>query len=243
MPLRNPFKRNNILERADSLVVSDQEFSDVTVSGAKTLEEEQSIEYQLSEIDDSGVFIPPTDAAIKPSFWYTKSNTSLKSSTHRSLFNDSEPFSISRESFDSYRRSFDISACSPMTSLDSSRRSIESSLVLSPRPSMTLEEQRNADWPEDQEDRMIFEDVKLDENKQPAAARKRSIFARFSDSREATPVPESQTSTMGIKASHSFQLFTGRRRGQSGQEAELASMPRVMHSGTGTTPVVMVEGV
>src|SRR6266516_5752452 len=48
---------------------------------------------------------------IKPSppeqkgFW-NRSTASTTSSNQRSLFNENEPFSISRESFDSYRRSF-----------------------------------------------------------------------------------------------------------------------------------------
>lgn len=48
----------------------------------------------------------PSPTTEKPSFWHSKSNTSTASSNHRSLLNENEPFNISRESFDSYRRSF-----------------------------------------------------------------------------------------------------------------------------------------
>lgn len=41
----------------------------------------------------------------KKSFWQ-RTPTSTTSSNHRSLLSDNEPFSISRESFESYRRSF-----------------------------------------------------------------------------------------------------------------------------------------
>ncbi len=49
----------------------------------------------------------------KESFW-RKSGMSRSSSNHRSLVDENEPFSISRESFDSYRRSFvSLSFCIP----------------------------------------------------------------------------------------------------------------------------------
>jgi hypothetical protein len=48
----------------------------------------------------------PSPQHEKPMFWHSKSNTSTTSSNHRSLLAENEPFSISRESFDSYRRSF-----------------------------------------------------------------------------------------------------------------------------------------
>lgn len=41
----------------------------------------------------------------KKSFWH-RTPTSTTSSNHRSVFSENEPFSISRESFESYRRSF-----------------------------------------------------------------------------------------------------------------------------------------
>jgi hypothetical protein len=48
----------------------------------------------------------PSPPNTKPTFWHSKSNVSTASSNHRSLLSENEPFSISRESFDSYRRSF-----------------------------------------------------------------------------------------------------------------------------------------
>lgn len=75
------------------------------------------------EINDSGVYLPVCTTSpytsvpllTRPSqpspterknFWSTKSNSSTNSSTnHRAMLSD-EPFNISRESFDSYRRSF-----------------------------------------------------------------------------------------------------------------------------------------
>lgn len=57
------------------------------------------------EINDSGVYLPPSPPERK-GFWHTKSSNSVTSSNHRSVISENEPFNISRESFDSYRRSF-----------------------------------------------------------------------------------------------------------------------------------------
>lgn len=47
--------------------------------------------------------VPQPSPTEKPSSWYRSPTTTA---SHRSALNDNEPFSISRESFDSYRRSF-----------------------------------------------------------------------------------------------------------------------------------------
>lgn len=59
----------------------------------------------LAEINDNGVFVHPAPME-KPAFWQSRSNSSLASSNYQSIFTDNETFTISRESFDSYRRSF-----------------------------------------------------------------------------------------------------------------------------------------
>jgi len=59
-------------------------------------------------VNDSGVYLPPSPPD-KRSFW-RRTPTSTTSSSHRSALSENEPFSISRESFDSYRRSFVRSA-------------------------------------------------------------------------------------------------------------------------------------
>lgn len=62
-----------------------------------------------AEINDSGVCLPPSPTEERKSFWgHTNSSrsTTTTSSGHRSLLRENEPFFISRESFDSYRRSF-----------------------------------------------------------------------------------------------------------------------------------------
>jgi hypothetical protein len=101
---------------------------------------------------------------------------------------------MSRESFDSYRRSFDISARSPIScfsdseSMLASRTSLDSSRL-------SLQERRRADWPEDlvleDDDEAAFEDVRLGEDTAPAVVikviaaeqvtpmKKKGLFARF----------------------------------------------------------------
>lgn len=60
----------------------------------------------IAEINDSGVYLPPSPTE-KKNFWgTTASRSTTSSSLHRCAFDENEQFNISRESFDSYRRSF-----------------------------------------------------------------------------------------------------------------------------------------
>ncbi|KAF3483245.1 uncharacterized protein GIQ15_02569 [Arthroderma uncinatum] len=175
---------------------------------------EEPNEYKMSVVSDNGVYLPPSPTE-KKSYWQRPS--SRKAS--RNLLDENEPFSISRESFDSYRRSFDISARSPVsqhsdtaasrTSLDSrlSRtcpRSIASGTSLEPPNSSDRDEVEDP-----------FEDVSLTDDSRP---KKRGFFSRFGDSPAG-----SQTTQGKSSSSHNFH-FPGRRRDQVGQGAELASM-------------------
>jgi len=101
MPIRSFFKRSVAFEPVEA----DKEFRNAAVTGATTEEEKSQEEVQLADITDNGIFVPPPPVH-KPGFWQTRSNSSLASSNHRSIFSDAEPFNMSRESFDSYRRSF-----------------------------------------------------------------------------------------------------------------------------------------
>ncbi|KAI9819830.1 MAG: hypothetical protein M1827_006399 [Pycnora praestabilis] len=164
-------------------------------------------------VNDSGVYLPPSPPE-KKSFWRRSNNSSAASSNHRSMLSENEPFSISRESFDSYRRSFDISARSPVIqpeanpprqSLDSRNARVPRSAVNAgrfERPQPTAEEG--------------FEDVGLNDEAKP---KKRGIFSRFGDSSDSPASADSRPSS----SHHGFHL-TGRKRGQSGQGAELGNM-------------------
>ncbi|KAF4444351.1 hypothetical protein F53441_11163 [Fusarium austroafricanum] len=165
-------------------------------------------------VNDSGVYLPPSPTEEKEQ-WPRKYLSTRNSTDTRSSFGDIEHFSISRESFDSYRRSFDISARSPMPSTDfPARQSLDSARF--PRlPRSAVE--RSFDQPPTAEER--FEDVGLDDHKQqqqqPAAQtqpQKRGFFSKFSD-KDGSSNP-----------SVSRFLMHGRKRAQSGQGSELTPM-------------------
>ncbi|KAH7095846.1 hypothetical protein FB567DRAFT_41721 [Paraphoma chrysanthemicola] len=233
MPIRNPFRRAGAPEATDDSPrnAAENGFKDATVSGAKPLQMPDSAEYKLSEINDSGVYLPPSPHQEKPAFWHSKSNTSTTSSNHRSLLADNEPFSISRESFDSYRRSFDISARSPIDcggetyprqSLDA-RRSVDTRRSLdvrrsraTPRSSMQQHRESTDQVPEEG-----FEEVGLNDEPKPQPQKKRGLFARFGDNNHADEKKQEDRPP----SSHHFSL-TGRKRAESGGGAELKPMPR-----------------
>ncbi|KAF3043484.1 hypothetical protein E8E12_009508 [Didymella heteroderae] len=230
MPIRNPFRRAPGAEAAEA--PADNGFKNTAVSGAKPLEIKDTTEYKLSEINDSGVYLPPSPQQEKPTFWHSKSNVSTTSSNHRSLLAETEPFNISRESFDSYRRSFDISARSPVTditaetypraSLDA-RRSVDTRRSLDVRRSRaTPRSSMQQGRPSESTDRVPeegFEDVGLNDEPKPAP-KKRGIFSRFGDNSNADNKTDERPSS-----GHHFSL-TGRKRAESGKGEELKPMGR-----------------
>ncbi|KAJ5091860.1 hypothetical protein NUU61_006730 [Penicillium alfredii] len=176
--------------------------------------ESEPPEYQMSVVNDSGVYLPPSPPE-RPSFWRGYSG-SARSSNHRDLVNENEPFSISRESFDSYRRSFDISARSPVTHSDAlpSRTSLDSRVS---RIASSSAAQSNSVERFDSMKEEPFEDVGLHEEVKP---KKKGIFARFGDSSgdaQQASGAKSSTSSFGFH-------IPGRRRGQSGGGSELGAM-------------------
>ncbi|KAF2276088.1 uncharacterized protein EI97DRAFT_473979 [Westerdykella ornata] len=263
MPLRFPFRRAG----ATDPVLGDQQgavergFEKTPVTGSRPKDIKEPVEYKLSEINDGGVFLPPSPIE-KPTFWHSRSNTSTTSSNHRSLLSENEPFNISRESFESYRRSFDISARSPIPeyfdnrprlSLDArhsldARRSLDvrrsrarprSSLQEQRPSSSTADESPHADADAEQE----FEDVGLDDEPKPAP-KKKGLFARFggeSSHENGAAGSEEKSSGSGV-SSHLHFGFPGRKRAQSGQGAELKSMSRAAESAQGEART-QVEGV
>ncbi|KAG9547623.1 hypothetical protein KCU86_g6178, partial [Aureobasidium melanogenum] len=204
MPIiRNPFRRTEDAARAVE-PQSDRR----NVSAPRSIEIKEPAEYKLSEINDSGVYLPPSPTERK-NFWSTKSSSSTNSSTnHRAMLSE-EPFNISRESFDSYRRSFDISARSPIIAPEGRpRQSLDSSYHRQPpRSSLAL----NRPLPTADEG---FEDVGLDDPK----PRKRGFLSRLTDSTDDGPDARPTSSH------HGFHFGSGRKRGQSGQGAELKPM-------------------
>ncbi|KAG6014859.1 hypothetical protein E4U54_004757 [Claviceps lovelessii] len=168
-------------------------------------------EYKMSVVNDSGVYLPPSPTEEK-SHWPSRRYLSSRGSTDtRSSSGDMEHFPISRESFDSYRRSFDVTARSPIASNDSfGRQSLDSARFS--RPPRSAMDGRFVDRePPTAEE--VFEDVGLDDYMQQP--RKRGFFSKLTDSQDAS----------GQQNVSRF-LMTGRKRGHSGQGAELTSISR-----------------
>merc|ERR1711981_782020 len=239
MPIRNfnPFKKaptaQEIYEQNNGIRNStDKGFQDAAVKAATPIEIKEPPEYKLSEINDSGVYLPPSPPAKeKPNFFSRTTTSTSKSSqrTDRSSLAENEPFNISRESFDSYRRSFDISARSPIPVHDTPvRQSMDSRRNLnaySPRPSFqqsreSFQNSRESFQRESVENK--FEDVGL-HDEPSVQQKKRSFFSRFGEDKPEAATTEAKPQT----ASNRFLsgITGGRKRGQSGTGSELGSMP------------------
>ncbi|PQE11193.1 pumilio like proteiny domain family member 6 [Rutstroemia sp. NJR-2017a BVV2] len=206
MPIRNPFAKRTDVQSglqplSDENAASRTSFERVSTVGSrassmsiKTGKSEGPPEYKMSE---------------KKSFWPRRAgNISATSVNTRTTSNDDiDPFPISRESFDSYRRSFDISARSPISPVDGygSRQSLDS--VRMPRmPRSAIGDRRFDRQPPTAEEG--FEDVGLNDeaNKQhQQQTKKKGFFSRIGD--DAFHMP-------------------GRKRGQSGTGEELGSIPK-----------------
>ncbi|KAK6958070.1 hypothetical protein Daesc_000863 [Daldinia eschscholtzii] len=211
MPIRNPFARRpgalNLDIKDENIrpgVYSPQSgFEKVDIIGSKA---SSSLSIRSMKSRDTGDY-KMSDKAL----WPRRSAASRTSMDTRSSFGDIEHFSISRESFDSYRRSFDISARSPVMIRDQPRQSLDSArFPQSPRISV-----RNRPWdPPTAEEG--FEEVGLndDQKQQP---KKRGFFSKFSESQE------SPAHTQGLGMSR---FIPGRKRAQSGQGAELGNIER-----------------
>ncbi|KAF4973888.1 hypothetical protein FZEAL_9145 [Fusarium zealandicum] len=220
MPIRNPFAR-----RPGSVVVQDENqrpdtppgFEKVGTVGSKSTSvlsiqstnRRDNGEYKMSVVNDSGVYLPPSPTEDKAQ-WPRKYLSTRNSTDTRSSIGDIEHFSISRESFDSYRRSFDISARAPVSNPDFPQRQSLDSARLPRLPRSAVE--RSFGQPPTAEER--FEDVGLEDHKQPQPPpQKRGFFSKFSESREK------DTSSQSPAVSRF--LMHGRKRAQSGQGAEL----------------------
>ncbi|KAG5931074.1 hypothetical protein E4U53_001960 [Claviceps sorghi] len=215
MPIRNPFARRPALADEQPQPELHPGFERVVTVGSKassslSLRSNKSHdtgEYKMSVVDDSGVYLPPSPTEEKGR-WPSRRYLSSRSSTDtRSSSGDVEHFPISRESFDSYRRSFDVTARSPIVSSNDSfgRQSLDSArFPRLPRPT-TGANFVHRQPPTAEE---VFEDVGLDDYMQQP--RKRGFFSKLTDSQDATGQPNV-----------SRFLMSGRKRGHSGQGAEL----------------------
>ena len=111
----------------------------------------------------------------------------------------------------------DISARSPVPAESTTpRQSLDFRFARPPRSSI-----KNLERPQPTEEE-VFEDVGLNDETKQQPTKKRGIFARFGDNTEAA------SSNDGSRPASSHRGFhlPGRKRGQSGQGAELGSIER-----------------
>lgn len=212
-PFRNFLKKpaapnGGVIDSNDGNRLSAESHRSTPLSIRKSCDNEPP-EYKLSVVDDNGAYLPPSPPE-KTSLWRRYPGSSRSSNNHRNLVDENEPFSISRESFDSYRRSFDISARSPVSYSDTmpSRTSLDSrfSRITSTSAVQTGLDKQPAAMEEEQ-----FEDVGLDDDE--AKPKKKGIFSRLGDFTSDSP-------SSGSSRFH----IPGRKRGQSNVGSELGPM-------------------
>ncbi|KAI1634336.1 hypothetical protein F4809DRAFT_529141 [Biscogniauxia mediterranea] len=228
MPIiRNPFARRFGTDVSDentrpgTLASKDScgGFERVDTVGAKAISawsirsgrSDDNGDYKMSVVNDSGVYLPPSPIDEK-GLWPRRPAASRSSMDTRSSIGDIEHFSISRESFDSYRRSFDISARSPVVCYDPPRQSLDSA-CFSRIPRTSVRDRSFDRAPPTPEE--TFEDVGLNDEHKQNQSKKRGFFAKFSESQE------SSNHAQGMS-----RFIPGRKRAQSGQGAELSPIER-----------------
>ncbi|KAI1197501.1 hypothetical protein F5X97DRAFT_176343 [Nemania serpens] len=236
MPIRNPFARRPLVvpgadvandenARPTAHITKDSHsgFERVDIVGSRTssawsihsTKGRDNGDYKMSVVNDSGVYLPPSPTDEK-GLWPRRMANSRTSMDTRSSIGDIEHFSISRESFDSYRRSFDICARSPIMVQDLPRQSLDSA-VLSRNPRSSVRHYSfERELPTAEEG---FEDVGLNDDQKQQHPKKKSFFAKFSEPQE------SNTHGEGLA-----RFIPGRKRAQSGQGAELGPVERPVSS-------------
>ncbi|CAK7200524.1 hypothetical protein SEUCBS139899_003220 [Sporothrix eucalyptigena] len=205
-------------------------------------------DYKMSVVNDSGVYLPPSPTSERDAFWsssngnghrrtyITSLSTLSRSSTDnagnsptgagRTSLGDIEPFSISRESFDSYRRSFDISAKSPITSSSEwTRQSLDSRRPTKPLNGSSMRQTR---FPPADEG---FEDVGLDDGRQQTASTHTTSVGASATNAASNFIKKRGAFFSKFGSDHTAEnadnkFLSGRKRGQSGQGAELTPMDR-----------------
>ena len=258
MPIRNPFARrpgvpaqtDENVRPAEETTPSHPGFERVDTVGSKTSSalsiassrrSNDTGEYKMSVVNDSGVYLPPSPMEKGEPSWPKKYLSRNSEDSRGCLSADREHFTISRESFDSYRRSFDISARSPVAASHDTpptRQSLDSARF--PRPRMSMNERRLE--PPTAED--PFEDVGLDDERHKAAlqqhTKRKGFFSKFGSAADHSPdAAAGQSSGGGTSYSPSAPMVArflpGRKRAQSGSQ-ELSPMER-----PATAPVAAVS--
>jgi hypothetical protein len=122
------------------------------------------------------------------------------------------------------------------------RGSLDSSFSATPQPHRIASGSRAGDD--------AFEEVKLNDEARPTmlaptVSRRRLLFAKFGVSATAPlPPPAPSTAPQGVAPPHhSLQLFSGRRLGQNGLGAEMATIPQDRELGAMDGDAAVVDAV
>lgn len=199
-----PLSQNSTRPKFEKVDTMGSKASSMSISSRRS--QDQPAEYKMSVVNDSGVYLPPSPPE-KKGLWPRRSNPSTTSINGSE--SEYEHFPISRESFDSYRRSFDISARSPVLPHDIGRQSLDSAR-LSRLPRSAINERRFERQPPTAEEG--FEDVGLHDEAKQQQTKKKGFFSKFGDSEQS-------------QSGSRFHI-TGRKRGQSGVGEELGNIQR-----------------
>ncbi|RYP66118.1 hypothetical protein DL769_006115 [Monosporascus sp. CRB-8-3] len=193
-------------------------FERVEIMGSKA---SSALSIRPSKSRDNGDYKMSEEKGLWPRQSVSTSRSSIDT---RSSLGDIEHFIISRESFDSYRRSFDISAKSPVHVHEITRHSLDSTRFPARVPRSSVRGwsfDREPPTPEEG-----FEEVGLNDEQQKQQTqqqqepKKKGFFARFSDPQESH---NSHAHSQGMGMSR---FIPGRKRAQSGQGSELTPMER-----------------
>ncbi|KAI5304508.1 hypothetical protein KEM56_006423 [Ascosphaera pollenicola] len=184
-------------------------------------------EIYMDVVNDSGVYLPPSPTDDdETSFWGGRSPIK-----HHNLVDENEPFCLTRESFDSYRRSFDISARSPIHTEAATRTSLDSRLDSRPARFLRPTNLRTSlEAPEEEN----FEDVGLDDNKETSTNTNTSTsfvsgltggrLSSFMHSRSQTQAqPQTQTQTRSKRSF--FSRFSTTAPAQANDSTDSLSKP------------------
>jgi len=227
--IRNPFRRNADSERlssadATAANTSDNHLPPKSPSAISITRSDggEGNEYKLSEVSDNGVYLPPSPPE-KRSFWRRPQLSATSSRSRLPSSPAEDQFTISRESFDSYRRSFDVSARSPVFPPSSGRASMDvhspvrMSLDARPLPPrMSLDSRSPMVPPAKPVEESEFEDVALTDDSKP---KKRGILSRFGGDTNTTDHDAARPNSRG----HIFSR-KGERPVLRSQDSELKPM-------------------
>ncbi|KAA8909154.1 hypothetical protein FN846DRAFT_776596 [Sphaerosporella brunnea] len=230
--IRNPFRKSAVPSFPVDQLSSENELDASNSTPSRSISavnivknDDERNSYKMSVVNDSGVYLPPSPPE-KKSFW-RRENSSSSSKNRPAVVPPEEQFTISRESFDSYRRSFDISARSPISDVAPSRNSFDIRRPVRERASMDVHPSRisldrSPRMPPVEEPDDGFEDVKLDDD--GPRPKKLGILSRFGVDHGSRETRDTARPRSGIFSRRDHSI-------EAEQESELKRIDKEDHCG------------